>query len=152
MRAVVQRVSCARVRVEGKTQAEIGTGFLVLVGVARDDTPEAADYLADKVAGLRLFEDSEGKMNLPLAAVNGAVLVVSQFTLYGDCRKGRRPSFDRAAPPEQAEALYARFVAALRKHGLRVETGVFQARMAVELVNAGPVTILLSSRGEQEQF
>ena len=152
MHAVVQRVSRACVRVQGKTQAEIGAGFLVLLGIARDDTPEGADYLADKVAELRVFEDAEGKMNLPLAAVNGAVLVVSQFTLYGDCRKGRRPSFDRAAPPTQAEALYARFVASLREHGLRVETGVFQARMAVELVNDGPVTLLLSSPAEREQF
>ncbi len=152
MRAVVQRVSRACVRVEGEIRAEIGAGFLVLLGVAREDTPAAADYLAEKVAGLRVFEDSAGKMNLPLAAVNGAVLVVSQFTLYGDCRKGRRPSFDRAAPPEQAEALYTRFVEALRARGGRVETGVFQARMAVELVNAGPVTLLLSSPGEPEEL
>ncbi|MBI4462612.1 MAG: D-tyrosyl-tRNA(Tyr) deacylase, partial [Acidobacteria bacterium] len=132
MRAVVQRVAEARVRVEGEVRAEIGPGLLVLVGVAREDTSAEADYLAEKIAGLRVFDDGEGKMNRALADIGGVVLAVSQFTLYGDCRKGRRPSFDRAAAAEPARALYERFVAKLRELGVRVETGVFQARMAVE--------------------
>ncbi|MFQ5817896.1 MAG: D-aminoacyl-tRNA deacylase [Terriglobia bacterium] len=148
MRAVVQRVSEARVRVEGQVQGEIARGLFVLLGVAREDSPEAADYLAEKVAGLRVFDDAAGKMNLALGEVGGAVLAVSQFTLYGDCRKGRRPSFDRAAPAESARALYERFVEGLRARGVRVATGVFQARMAAELVNDGPVTLLLASGAE----
>lgn len=152
MRAVVQRVAEARVRVEGEVRAEIGPGLLVLVGVAREDTSAEADYLAEKIAGLRVFDDGEGKMNRALADVGGAVLAVSQFTLYGDCRKGRRPSFDRAAAAEPARALYERFVAKLRELGVQVETGVFQARMAVELVNDGPVTLLLTSPTEQQEF
>ncbi len=148
MRAVVQRVSRAAVRVDGQVKGEIGRGFVVLVGVARDDTAEAADSLAEKIAGLRVFNDGEGKMNLSLADVGGAVLAVSQFTLHGDCRKGRRPSFDRAAPAEQARALYERFVEKLRALGVRVETGVFQAMMEVELVNDGPVTLLVGTAGE----
>ncbi|MFQ5928040.1 MAG: D-aminoacyl-tRNA deacylase [Terriglobia bacterium] len=150
MRAVVQRVSEARVRVAGEVRGEIGCGLLVLLGVARADAPAAADYLAEKVAGLRVFEDAAGKMNLALGDVGGTVLAVSQFTLYGDCRKGRRPSFDRAAPAEPARKLYERFVAGLRQRGLRVETGVFQARMRVELINDGPVTLLLAT--EREEF
>jgi len=142
MRAVVQRVSQARVKVDGQVTGEIGPGFLVLLGVAKGDDAAAAGQLAEKVYGLRLFNDAEGKMNLSLAEAGGAALAVSQFTLYGDCRKGRRPSFDRAAPAEQAKALYEEFVAALQKLGARVETGVFQAMMEVELVNAGPVTVL----------
>ncbi len=145
MRAVVQRVSEGRVKVDGHVTGEIGPGLLVLLGVAKTDDAAAASQLAEKVYGLRLFNDSEAKMNLSLEDVGGAVLAVSQFTLYGDCRKGRRPSFDRAAPAEQAKALYEEFVTALRKLGLRVETGVFQAMMDVELVNAGPVTVLLDT-------
>jgi D-aminoacyl-tRNA deacylase len=145
MRAVVQRVSRARVRVDNEVTGEIGKGLLVLLGVAQEDTQAAADYLVDKVVGLRVFEDSEGKMNLSVAEAGGAVLVVSQFTLYGDVRRGKRPSFDRAARPEQANELYEYFVGKVRAAGLRCETGRFQAMMDVELVNDGPVTILLDS-------
>ena len=145
MRAVVQRVSQARVRLEGEVRGEIGPGLLVLLGVARTDTEAAAVQLAEKIAGLRLFNDAQGKMNRSLQEVGGAVLAISQFTLYGDCRKGRRPSFDRAAPAEQARALYETFIAALRRQGTRVETGVFQAMMDVELVNTGPVTLLVDT-------
>ncbi len=145
MRAVVQRVSEARVKVDGQVTGEIGPGFLVLLGVAKSDDAAAAAQLAEKVYGLRLFNDAEGKMNRSLAEVGGAALAVSQFTLYGDCRKGRRPSFARAAPAERAKALYEEFVAALQKLGARVETGVFQAMMEVELVNAGPVTVLVDT-------
>lgn len=146
MRAVVQRVAWARVLVEGRLGAEIGPGLLALVGVATDDTPADVQYIADKILGLRVFEDADGKMNLALADVGGAVLAVSQFTLQGDCRKGRRPSFDAAAPAPHARALYEDVVTTLRASGLRVETGVFQARMSVELANDGPVTMLLDSR------
>lgn len=146
MRAVVQRVSRAEVRVGGRTAGRISRGFAVLLGVAKDDREEDARLLADKVAALRVFEDAEGKMNLALAEVGGAVLVVSQFTLLGDSRKGNRPSFVDAAGPEAANALYERFCALVREKGLPVETGVFRATMEVELVNDGPVTILLDSR------
>jgi len=142
MRAVIQRVSRASVSVDGAVTGAIGPGLVVLVGVAREDDGAAADYLAAKVAGLRIFPDQEGRMNRSVAEAGGALLVISQFTLYGDVRKGRRPSFDRAAPPETARALYDRFVAAARGLGLPVQTGVFQAIMQVELVNDGPVTIL----------
>jgi D-tyrosyl-tRNA(Tyr) deacylase len=145
MRAVVQRVSRARVVVEGRVTGEIGRGLLVLLGVARDDSGPAASYLADKVANLRIFDDDQGKMNRSLLETGGSVLVVSQFTLYGDTRGQRRPSYLRAAPPDQAKALYEEFVAALRALGVKVETGLFQAMMSVELVNAGPVTILMDS-------
>jgi len=145
MRAVVQRVLRGRVVVEGETVGEIGPGFVVLLGVSRDDTEADADYLAEKVAGLRVFEDEQGRMNRPLQDVGGAVLAVSQFTLYGDVRRGRRPGFDRAARPEQAEPLYQRFVEQLRARGLTVATGRFQTHMEVELVNDGPVTILVDS-------
>lgn len=145
MRAVVQRVSQARVRVEGKVAGEIGRGLVVLLGVAKTDDAAAARQLAEKIAGLRLFNDEQGKMNRSLAEVGGAVLAISQFTLYGDCRTGRRPSFDRAAPAEQARALYEEFIAALRWQGVRVESGVFQATMEVEMVNDGPVTVLLDT-------
>ena len=148
MRAVVQRVAQARVRVDGQVTGEIGPGIVALLGVARVDTQASAAQLAEKIAGLRLFNDAEGKMNLSLQEVGGAVLAISQFTLYGDTRKGRRPSFDRAAPAEQARALYEAFVAALRALGLRVETGVFQAMMEVELTNAGPVTLLVDTTKE----
>ena len=146
MRAVVQRVREARVEVDGETVGAVAQGMLVLLGVARGDTAGDAAYLAEKTAGLRIFEDGEGKMNLALPEVGGAVLVVSQFTLLGDCRKGRRPGFTEAAPPELADALYGDFVAALRGAGLEVATGVFRAEMQVHLVNDGPVTLLLDSR------
>lgn len=145
MRAVVQRVSEARVRVEGRTVGEIGSGLLVLVGVARDDTTRDADYLAEKVVNLRIFEDEQGKMNRSLLQTGGAALAVSQFTLYGDVRRGRRPSYIEAADPEKANALYEYFVEQVRSNGVTVETGVFQAMMEVELTNTGPVTILVDS-------
>lgn len=145
MRAVVQRVQRARVTVEGAVVGAIDQGYVVLLGVSREDSPEAADYLADKVVGLRVFEDGEGKMNHSIGEAGGAVLAVSQFTLYGDVRRGRRPGFDRAGRPEVAEPLYERFVDRLREKGLRVETGKFQTHMLVELVNDGPVTILIDS-------
>ena len=145
MRAVVQRVSRARVTVNGETTGEIGLGLLVLLGVGSGDTRAAADYLVEKTIGLRIFEDAGGKMNLSVAEVGGALLVVSQFTLYGDARRGRRPSFDAAALPEQARELYEYFVEKVRAAGLRAETGRFQEMMQVELVNEGPVTILLDS-------
>ena len=145
MRAVLQRVSRARVQVDGKTTGEIGPGLLVLLGVAKNDTEAEAGKLAEKVATLRIFPDEAGKMNRSVEETGGGVLVVSQFTLHGDCRKGRRPSFDRAAPAELANALYEAFVVALRRRGLRVETGVFQAMMDVELINAGPVTLLVDT-------
>jgi D-aminoacyl-tRNA deacylase len=145
MRAVVQRVSRARVTVSGEIMGEIGLGLLVLLGVGAGDTRAEADYLVDKSIGLRIFEDAGGKMNLSVAEVGGALLVVSQFTLYGDARRGKRPSFDAAAPPEQARELYEYFVEKVRGAGLRCETGRFQETMQVELVNEGPVTILLDS-------
>ena len=145
MRAVVQRVSRARVTVKGETAGEIGLGLLVLLGVGAGDTRIEADYLAEKTIGLRIFEDAGGKMNLSVAEVGGALLVVSQFTLYGDARRGKRPSFDGAAPPEQARELYEYFVEKVRASGVRSETGRFQETMQVELVNDGPVTILLDS-------
>jgi D-aminoacyl-tRNA deacylase len=145
MRAVVQRVSRAKVTVGDEITGAIGKGLLVLLGVAQEDNAVAADYLVDKVIGLRVFEDADGKMNLSVADVGGAVLVVSQFTLYGDVRRGKRPSFDRAARPERANELYEYFVGKVRSAGLRCETGRFQAMMDVELVNDGPVTILLDS-------
>ena len=143
MRVVVQRVSRAAVRVDGETVGAIGRGFVVLAGFAPGDAEPALAWMADKLAGLRVFGDAEGKMNLAVGDVGGAMLVVSQFTLYGDASKGRRPSFIDAAPPEQAEALYDRFVALLRGRGVQVETGRFRAMMDVELVNDGPVTLLL---------
>lgn len=146
MRAVVQRVSRAAVRVEGQTVGEIGRGLLVLVGVAVDDGESDADALAQKVAGLRIFDDAAGAMNLAPADIGGAVLVVSQFTLLGDARKGRRPSFVAAARGEDAERLYERVAERLRAAGLPVATGRFGATMAVELVNDGPVTLLLDTR------
>jgi D-tyrosyl-tRNA(Tyr) deacylase len=145
MRAVVQRVSRCRVTVGGEVTGEIGLGLLVLLGVGTNDTRTEADYLAEKIIGLRIFEDAGGKMNLPVAEVSGALLVVSQFTLYGDVRRGKRPSFDAAAPPQQARELYEYFVEQIRGYGLRCETGRFQETMQVELVNEGPVTILLDS-------
>jgi D-aminoacyl-tRNA deacylase len=145
MRAVVQRVSRAQVAVKGEIAGEIGLGLLVLLGVGRDDTEADATYLAEKIAGLRVFEDDQGKMNRRVQEVGGSVLAVSQFTLYGDVRRGKRPSFDAAAPPEKARQLYEIFVEQIRAAGLRCETGRFQEMMKVELVNEGPVTILLDS-------
>ena len=145
MRAAVQRVSAASVAVEGQVISEIGRGFLVLLGVSHSDTEAEAIYLAHKIAGLRVFEDAEGKMNVGLAEIGGAALVVSQFTLYGDVRKGRRPSFTDAARPEQAEALYQRFCQLLAAEGIPVAQGRFQATMAVTLVNDGPVTLWLDT-------
>ena len=145
MRAVVQRVSRAKVTVEGEVTGEIGSGSLILLGVAAKDTEADADYLIEKVLNLRIFEDGDGKMNLSLLDVKGGLLVVSQFTLYGDTRRGRRPSFIDAAPPEQANRLYEYFVAKARAQLGDVGTGRFQAMMDVELVNDGPVTIILDS-------
>ena len=145
MRAVVQRVGRAQVTVSGEIVGEIGPGLLVLLGVGKADTPTDADYLAEKTIGLRIFEDGDGKMNLSVREISGAILVVSQFTLYGDVRRGKRPSFDDAAPPQQARELYEYFVERIRSAGLRCETGRFQAMMQVELVNEGPVTILVDS-------
>jgi D-tyrosyl-tRNA(Tyr) deacylase len=145
MRAVVQRVSRCRVTVDGNVVGEIGTGLLVLLGVSKADNEAAADYLVEKIMGLRIFEDAEEKMNLSVQDCGGAVLVVSQFTLYGDVRRGKRPSFDAAARPEEAKRLYDYFVGKVRAAGLRCETGQFQAMMEVELVNSGPVTIMLDS-------
>lgn len=146
MRAVVQRVSRANVKVAGETVGEIGPGFMVLLGVGKEDAAPDADWLSEKIFGLRVFEDNEGRLNLSLADVKGSVLVVSQFTLYADCRKGRRPGFDLAAPPELAQRLYEYFVEKLRVKGIPVATGRFHAMMEVELVNQGPVTLLLDSK------
>ena len=145
MRAVVQRVTEARVSVGGKVVGEIGPGLLVLLGVARDDSSEDADYLAEKIANLRIFDDEMGKMNRSLVDVAGGMLVVSQFTLYGDVRRGRRPSYSEAAEPVKANSLYEYFVDRVKEQGMKVETGVFQAMMQVSLTNDGPVTILLDS-------
>lgn len=145
MRAVVQRVSSASVSVDGREVSSIGSGFLVLLGVSADDGPEDAEYIARKVIDLRAFRDDAGKTNRSLRDVNGSVLIVSQFTLYGDCRKGRRPSYTRAAPPEQAERLYEDVAARIGEAGIPVRKGVFGAMMDVSLVNDGPVTLLLDS-------
>jgi len=146
MRAVLQRVTRASVKVEGETVGEIAAGLLALLGIARDDTPEDAHYLLEKIAGLRIFDDAEGRMNLSLAETGGALLIVSQFTLYGDARRGRRPSWSEAAAPDVAAPLYEFFVSEARKLLARVETGSFRREMKVELINDGPVTILLDSR------
>ena len=145
MRAVVQRVSSASVDSEGVRTGTIGRGFLVLLGVTHSDTEEDAQWLAEKIAGLRVFEDEEGKLNRSLLDVGGEMLVVSQFTLYGDCRRGRRPSFSEAARPETANALYEKFVECARQTGVPVQTGVFQTMMAVSLVNDGPVTLIIDT-------
>jgi len=145
MRAVIQRVSQARVAVDGRVTGEIGKGLVALVAVGRNDAPETAASMAEKIVRLRIFDDPQGKMNLSLLDVGGAVLAVSQFTLYGDARGQRRPSFIQAAPPEQGKILYEKFVAALQALGVPVGTGVFQAHMSLELTNDGPVTILLDS-------
>lgn len=143
MRVVIQRVKKGAVTVGDETVGEIGRGFVILLGVSASDTPDEARWLAKKCASLRVFEDEEGLMNLGLSDVGGEALVVSQFTLYGDCGKGRRPSFVDAAPPEKAEALYGEFVRAMREHGIRVATGRFRAKMLVEILNDGPVTLVL---------
>jgi D-tyrosyl-tRNA(Tyr) deacylase len=145
MRAVVQRVTRAEVRVDGRVVGLIGHGLLVLVGIGKQDTAESGKALAEKVVNLRVFDDEQGRMNRSVLETGGAVLCVSQFTLYGDCRKGRRPSYDRAASPEAARSLYESFLASLRDLGVSVETGEFQAMMDVELVNDGPVTLLLDT-------
>ena len=145
MRAVIQRVTYAKVEVEGTIQGEIGSGLLVLLGVSRTDGPADAEFLAAKVVHLRIFQDDAGKMNRSLLETGGAMLAVSQFTLYGDCRKGRRPSFDDAAPADQARRLYESFVELARGQGVRVETGIFQADMKVTLVNDGPVTLIVDT-------
>ena len=145
MRIVLQRVRNARVEVAGDIVGSIGTGLVILLGVTQTDKEQEADYLAQKVIQLRIFSDEAGKMNRSLLDVGGALLVVSQFTLYGDCKKGRRPSFDRAAPPEQARALYEHFIARLKSSNITVETGVFQAEMEIHLINDGPVTFILDS-------
>jgi D-tyrosyl-tRNA(Tyr) deacylase len=145
MRAVIQRVSQARVEVSGRVTGTIGTGLVVLLGIAKTDTEIDADYLVDRVSGLRVFPDEQGKLNRSIREAGGSLLVVSQFTLYGDCRKGRRPSFDLAAGAEQASSLYQYFVSRARQTGIAVETGVFQAIMQVNLINDGPVTLICDS-------
>jgi len=145
VRAVIQRVRRARVSVDGRTAGEIGAGVVVLVGIAKGDSSEAAQTLAEKTANLRIFDDADGKMNVSLIESGGAALVVSQFTLYGDVRRGRRPGFERAAAPGEANGIYEDYVAHLKSLGVRVETGVFQAHMVVYLENDGPVTILVDS-------
>jgi D-tyrosyl-tRNA(Tyr) deacylase len=145
MRALIQRVIRAEVRVDEKIQGQIGAGLLIFLGVAASDSERDADYLADKLIHLRIFSDDAGKMNRSALDSGAAFLVVSQFTLYGDCRKGRRPGFDAAAPPERARELYEYFTRRIRETGLRTETGVFQAHMEVELINDGPVTFLVES-------
>jgi D-tyrosyl-tRNA(Tyr) deacylase len=146
MRALLQRVTQAKVTVEGSVVGEIGAGLLVLLGVAKPDTLADCTFLVEKILNLRIFADADGKMNRSLQDTRGSLLVVSQFTLYGDCRKGRRPGFDAAAPPEQARALYEAFVELARRSGLEVETGVFQAHMEVALINDGPVTLMLETK------
>lgn len=145
MKFLIQRVSRASVTVEGKVEGEIGSGLLVLIGIAATDTKRNADYLADKLVNLRIFLDEAGKMNLSALDVRAELLLISQFTLYGDCRKGRRPSFDAAASPAVAREMYEYVVAKVREKGLKTETGVFQAHMEVELINDGPVTLLVES-------
>jgi D-tyrosyl-tRNA(Tyr) deacylase len=144
--AVVQRVTGSRVRVQDETVGKIGPGLLVLLGVSKADSEKDVDYLADKLVHLRIFEDSKGKMNLSVLDIRGEMLVVSQFTLLGDCRKGRRPSFVQAAPPDRAEALYETFMDRVRSNGVFVASGKFQAKMDVSLVNNGPVTLIVESK------
>jgi len=146
MRSVVQRVKRASVTVNGERVGTIGAGLLVLLAVGQEDGADDSNWMVDKLVGLRIFEDQEAKMNRSVLDIEGEILVVSQFTLYGDCRKGKRPSFSAAAPPEQAKALFDQSVDRIRSYGIKVETGVFQAEMDVELVNHGPVTILLDSK------
>lgn len=145
MRAVIQRVRRASVTIDGEIQGEIGRGMVVLLGIHGNDTLTDLQWLAEKVVNLRIFDDAQGKMNLSLTEIDGAMLIISQFTLYGDCRKGRRPGFSSAAPPEIAEPLYRRFIEEIINKQVKVATGIFQAAMDVELVNEGPVTLLLDS-------
>ena len=152
MRAVIQRVTSARVIIDGQEYSRIGAGLLVLVGVEKEDSAEDAGLLARRIVELRIFADDAGKMNRSIAETGGQILAVSQFTLLGDCRKGRRPSFDRAAPPDVARALYEKFVDEIRVLGVPVATGVFQAMMDIELTNQGPVTFILDSRKRSEVF
>jgi|SRR5665213_3591919 len=146
MRIVLQRVKSSRVEIAGETVGSIGVGLVILLGVTQTDQEEDADYLADKLVKLRIFPDASRRMNRSLLEAGGSLLVVSQFTLYGDCRKGRRPSFDQAAPPEQARALYEYFIQRLKSSNIAVETGVFQAEMEIHLINDGPVTFILDSK------
>ncbi len=146
MRLIIQRITEGRVIIEGAVAGTVGPGLCVFLGIAKGDSKEDAAYLAEKVAELRIFEDNAGKMNLSLVEVSGEVLVVSEFTLYGDCTKGRRPSFSQAAPPQEAEALYNYFIRRLKDLGLKVATGKFQAKMEVKTINDGPVTFILDSR------
>ena len=146
MRAVVQRVKESKVMVKGKTVGQIKRGFLILLGVGKDDTSEDCEYLTNKIVNLRIFEDLDGRFNLSLLEIEGEALVVSQFTLYGDCRKGRRPSFSNAAPPSKAKELYEKFIDILMKKGIKVQSGIFQEMMDVYLINDGPVTLLLDSK------
>ena len=146
MRSVIQRVKRASVVVHGETVGQISAGLLVLLAVGQEDSTSDLSWMVDKLVGLRIFEDEDGKMNQSVQDVNGEILLVSQFTLYGDCRKGKRPSFSSAAPPEQAKKMFEQSVEAILSYGLKVETGVFQAEMDVELINDGPVTILLDSK------
>jgi len=150
MRLLIQRVSTARVTVSESTVGAIGSGLLVFLGISRDDTEAESDYLLDKLLGLRIFRDADDKMNRNIQDTGGALLIVSQFTLYGDCRRGRRPSFDRAAPPDRARLLYDYFVAAARRSSVPVQCGEFQAMMEVHLVNDGPVTILIDSADRKQ--
>ncbi|MGC8821067.1 MAG: D-aminoacyl-tRNA deacylase [Fervidobacterium sp.] len=146
MRAVVQRVSKASVSVDGQIVGKIGNGLVVLIGVGKDDTVDDAKYLAEKIVNLRIFDDNDGKMNLSLLDVKGEMLIVSQFTLYGDCRKGRRPSYSESAAPKIAKVLYEKFIELVKEYGLHVESGIFAAHMLVEISNDGPVTLLLDSK------
>jgi D-tyrosyl-tRNA(Tyr) deacylase len=146
MRAVIQRVSEARVRIGDEVVGQVGPGLLVLLGVAKSDSGEKARWLADKIVSLRIFNDEEGKMNRDVAEIEGAILIVSQFTLYGDCSKGRRPSFIDAAPPEMAIPLYEAFINAIKAHGVPTQTGRFGAMMKVELINDGPVTLIIDTK------
>jgi D-tyrosyl-tRNA(Tyr) deacylase len=148
MRAVVQRVTHANVSVDSKIIGKIGKGLVVLLGISSDDTEKDLIYLAEKIMNLRVFEDEKGKMNISLKDIGGGLLIISQFTLYGDCRKGNRPSYSKAAPPEQAEMIYNNFVEYCKKQGARVESGKFQAEMLVEIYNDGPVTIMIDSKKE----
>ena len=146
MRAVIQRVSKASVKVNDKVVGEIGKGLLVLIGVGKDDNEKDISYMAEKIVNLRIFEDENGKMNKSLLDIKGEILIISQFTLYGDCRRGRRPSFTDAASPDKGKEYYEKFVKEVKKYGVNVQTGIFQAMMEVELINQGPVTILLDSK------
>jgi D-aminoacyl-tRNA deacylase len=152
LRLVIQRVKESRVNVNGSTIGSIRSGLLVFIGISREDTRADADYMLDKLLGLRIFPDDSGKMNRSIGESGGALLLVSQFTLYGDCRKGRRPSFDRAAAPKEAQALYEYFVESARGRAIAVQTGVFQATMEVHLINDGPVTILMDSDGRHKKI